>query len=169
VLAHYSKPSGLPLILAALPQHYHLFHQVSQNPFLLEDGIHFNADSLSTEELRVLAWQAVEPRYRAKLALLREEFEQARAGGLGSDDLNQVARAAAAGQVATLLIESDRQIAGWLDDATGRIEFANLHHPRDDDLLDELGVLVAKRHGSVLVIEAEWMPSTTGLAATYRY
>ena len=35
-------------------------------------------------------------------------------------DRAPVAQAATAGRVATLLIESERQIAGWLDDATGR-------------------------------------------------
>ncbi|MBN2562257.1 MAG: hypothetical protein JXQ75_15135, partial [Phycisphaerae bacterium] len=33
VLKHHSRPSGLPLILAALPEHHHLFHRVSHNPF----------------------------------------------------------------------------------------------------------------------------------------
>ncbi len=33
VLDHHSRPSGLPLMLAALPQHHDLFHRVSHNPF----------------------------------------------------------------------------------------------------------------------------------------
>jgi len=35
VLEHHSRPSGLPLILAALPEHHDLFHRVSHNPFLM--------------------------------------------------------------------------------------------------------------------------------------
>ena len=169
VLEHYSRPSGLPLILAALPEHHHLFHQVSQNPLLVAEGIRFNPDSLSAEELRALAWQVIEPQYQARLAALGEEFEQARSKGIGSDDLAQVARAAASGRVATLLIEADRQIAGQLDGATGRVAFADLSDPQVDDLLDDLGELVAKMGGRVLVIPADRMPTRTGLAATYRY
>lgn len=169
VLEHYTKPSGLPLILAALPEHHHLFHQVSQNPLLVDEGIEFNPDSLPADELRALAWQAVEPRYQARLASLREEFEQARSKSVGSDDLAQVAAASASGRVETLLIEADRQIAGRLDGATGRVELANLSDPQIDDLLDDLGELVAKKGGTVLVIPAEQMPSRTGLAAIYRY
>ena len=93
----------------------------------------------------------------------------AQSKGLGSDDLVQVAQVAAAGRVATLLIESDRQIAGRLDGATGRIEGADRSHPQVDDLLDDLGELVGKRGGGVLVLPAERMPGRTGLAATYRY
>ena len=32
VLEHYSRPSGLPLILAALPEHHHLFHRGQPEP-----------------------------------------------------------------------------------------------------------------------------------------
>lgn len=73
------------------------------------------------------------------------------------------------GRVATLLIEADRQIAGRLDRAMGRTEVADLSHPQVDDLLDDLGELVEKMGGPVLVIPAERMPGRTGLAATYRH
>ena len=35
----YSRRSGLPLVLAGLPEHQALFRRVSRNPFLLPDGI----------------------------------------------------------------------------------------------------------------------------------
>ncbi len=166
---HYSKPSGLPLLLAALPEHHHRFHQVSHNPFLIAEGLTINPDALSIDELRKSAWQVFEPQYQARLAALADEFAVAKSKGLGSDDLAQVAQAAAAGRVATLLIEADRQIAGRLDGATGRVELADLSHPQVDDLLDDLGELVGKMGGRVLVIPSERMPTRTGVAATYRY
>jgi hypothetical protein len=169
VLEHHSRPSGLPLILAALPEHHHLFRRVSHNPFLMAEGLMINPDALPIDELRERAWQVVEPRYQARLAELSEEFEHARSKGLGNDDLVQVAQAAAAGRVATLLIEADRQIAGRLDGATGRVELADLSHPQVDDLLDDLGELVGKMGGRVLALPSERMPTRTGLAATYRY
>jgi hypothetical protein len=169
VLEHHSRPSGLPLILAALPEHHHLFYQVSHNPFLVAEGIRVHPDSVAAEELRALAWQKVSSQHEARLAALGGEFEHARSKGLGSGDLAQVAEAAASGRVATLLIEADRQIAGRLDGATGRVELDDLSHPQVDDLLDDLGALVAKMGGRVLVIPAEKMPVRTGLAATYRY
>lgn len=169
VLEHHSQPSGLPLILAALPEHHHLFRQVSHNPFLMEAGLTFNPDGLPIDELRERAWQAVEPQYQARLATLADEFSVANSKGLGSGELAQVAQAAAAGRVATLLIEADRQIAGRLDGATGRVELADLSHPQVDDLLDDLGELAGKMGGQVLAIPSEQMPTKTGLAATYRY
>jgi hypothetical protein len=159
VLEHHSRPSGLPLILAALPEHHDLFRRISRNPFLISEGLMINPDALPIDKLRERVWQVVEPQYQARLAELSDEFEQARSKGLGNDDLTQVAQAATAGRVATLLIEADRQIAGRLDGAAGR----------GDDALDDLGELVEKMGGQVLVIPAEQMPGQTGLAATYRY
>ncbi len=169
VLEHHSRPSGLPLILAALPEHHHLFRDVSHNPFLIAEGLTVNPDTLPIEDLRKRAWQVVEPEYQVKLATLAEEFAAAKSKGLGSDDLAQVAEAAAAGRVATLLIESDRRIGGRLDGPTGRVQVADLGDPHVDDLLDDLGELVERLGGRVWVTPAERMPAHTGLAAIYRY
>ncbi len=169
VMEHHSRPSGLPLILATLPENHHLFHRISHNPFLLPGGLTINPDVLPIDELRERAWQVVEPQYQARLAALADEFAVAKSNGLGSDDLAQVAQAAAAGRVATLLIEADRQIAVRLDGSTGGIEVADLGHPQVDDLLDDLSELVGKMGGRIMVIPAEQMPGETGLAAIYRY
>jgi hypothetical protein len=169
VLEHHSRPSGLPLILAALPEHHSLFHRVSHNPFLMAEGLAINPDVLPINELRDRAWQVVQPQYQAQLATLADEFVVANSKGLGSDDLAQVGQAAAAGRVATLLIEADRQIAGRLNVATGQIELADVSRPQVDDLLDDLGESVEKMGGRVMVIPAERMPGQTGLAAVYRY
>jgi hypothetical protein len=169
VLEHHSRPSGLPLILAALPEHHHRFHQVSHNPFLMTEGLTINPDALPIDELRKRAWEVVDPQYQSQLATLADEFAVAKSKGLGCDALGEIAQAAATGRVATLLIEADRQIAGRLDYATGQVERADLSHPQVDDLLDDLGELVEKMGGRVLVIPAEQMPGRTGLAAAYRH
>ena len=156
-------------MLATLPEHHHLFHKVSHNPFLMAEGLTINPDILPIDELRQRAWQIVEPQYQEQMAKLADEFAAARSKGLGSDDLEEVAQAVVAGRVATLLVESERQIAGRLDAVTGRVEVSDLSHPHVDDLLDDLGDLVGKMGGRVLVIPAERMPGKTGLAATYRY
>lgn len=156
VFEHYSKPSGLLLILAALPEHHHLFRQVSQNPHLVAGGILRYPESLPSDELRALAWQTIEPGYQARMASLLEEFQQAHSKSAGSDDLAQVAEASTSGRVETLLIDGERQVTDPTDPLVG-------------DLLDDLGELVAKNGGMVLVVPAGRMPSRTGLAAIYRY
>lgn len=170
VLEHHSKPSGLPLILAALPEHHHLFHEVSRNPFLLPESLDTHPDSLaSVEELRRVAWQLVEPTYQARTGALVEEFGNARAKGAGDSDLAQVARAVVAGRVATLLIEARREVPGRVDVETGAIQADDLAHPEVDDVLDDLAALALQRGGKVVVVPSASMPSDTGVAAIYRY
>lgn len=170
VLKHHSQPSGVPLILAALPMHHHKFHEVSHNPFLIQENIDIHPDALSSiDELRQRAWQLMKPRYLARLAALVEKFGNAKPEGLGEDDLKQVAKAVVAGRVATLLIEAHREIPGRIDAATGDIQLDNLTHPEVDDVLDDLATLGMKMGGQVVIVPAKRMPTKTGIAAIYRY
>jgi hypothetical protein len=169
VLEHHSRPSSLPLILAALPEHHGLFRRVSHNPLLMDGGVETNPEALSSEELCRRAWQVVEPNYLERLSALVEEFGGAQSRGLAHGDLEQVARAVVAGRVATLLVQADREIPGRVDAGTGAVTFGDLAHPEIDDVLDDLGFLALKMGGQVIVVPAEKMPTETGAAAIYRY
>jgi len=169
ILERHSQPSALPLILAALPEHHHLFHQVSRNPFLLEGGVDSYPDALPLDGLRQRAWQVVETHYLARLNTLAEQFGQAMSRNLGHDQLAQVAKTAVAGRVATLLLEAGREIPGRIDAATGDIIPADLDHPEINDALDDLAALTLKMGGEVVIMPPEQMPTQTGLAAIYRY
>jgi len=169
ILESHSQPSGLPLILAALPEHQGHFRKHSQNHFLLEEGIKIHPDAMPMKEFVERAWKIFQPQYQAKLVELADEFAVAKSKGLGQDDVKQVAEAAAAGRIATLLIEADRQIPGRIDGATGEVQFRDANHPEADDLLDDLGELVLKTGGRVVVVPADRMPTKTGAAATCRF
>lgn len=169
VLEAYSRPSGLPLILAALPEHHHRFHELSHNPFLVAEGIKTHPDSLSSEDLCVHAWQIFEPLYHARLASQAEDYGIAKSQNLGLEDLAQIGEAAVAGRIATLLIEADRQITGQVHPGSGNIHLDEAEAPQSDDLLDDLGEWVLKMGGHVFVIPAAQMPTTTGAAAICRY
>jgi hypothetical protein len=135
----------------------------------MAEGIDVHPDALPGDALRDRAWRVVEPRYLARLADLVEEFGRAKSKGVGSDELAIVAEAAVAGRVATLLIEADRHVPGRIDYASGRIELGDLAHPEIDDLLDDLGELVLKKRGQIVIVPAERMPTQTGIAAVYRF
>lgn len=170
VLEGHSRPSGLPLLLAALPEHHHVFHELSRNPFLIAESIGIHPDALaSTDELRQRAWQLIEPYYLARLAALIEQFGNANAKGLGGDELAQVAQAVVGGRVATLLIEAQREVPGRIDATTGNIELDDFAHPEVDDILDDLAAMALKMGGQVIVVPTERMPTETGIAAIYRY
>ena len=165
VTEHHSKPSGLPLILAALPEHHHMFREVSRNPHLVGEALPVHPDALdSLDELRRRALDLFEPHRRARLAELSERFGTARANGSGDEDPAAIARAAVAGRVDTLLLEEGREYPGHVDPATGEVDPDGA-----DDVLDDLGQIVTSMGGMVLLVPAEAMPTTSGAAAIHHY
>jgi len=169
ILEFHSRPSGLPLMLAALPEHHEPFRKLSQNPFLMGDGIAINPEALSEEQLREQAWKIVEPLYLARLEQLKDNFHAARSQNSASADLSDVAKAAVAGRVATLLVEAQRVMLGTIDRSSGSIRPADSATSHVDDMLDDLAELVLAHGGEVIVVPRERMPTQSGLAAIYRY
>lgn len=169
IMEHHTKPSGHSLVLVALPEHQGEFRRVSHNPRLLTEHVAIDPTGVDPDKLRRLVWDAVEPRYHAHVKGLVERYGDAKAQGQGSDDLQEVAAAATAGRVATLLVDGDKAIAGRLDPVTGKVVFDSLLDPRVDDLLDDLAELVVARGGTVMVVPGDVMPTDTGVAAAYRY
>lgn len=169
VLEHHSRPSGLPLLLAALPEHQAAFRRISRNPLLTAAGLGIDPDALETDALRERAWQAVEPQYLARLAAHVESFGHAAPKGLGAGEPGEVAAAAVAGRVGTLLIDADRHLPGRVDSVTGAIETGERAKAGVDDVLDDLGEIVLRAGGELVVVPGERMPTATGVAAIYRY
>lgn len=168
-IANHSKQSGLPLILAALPEHHALFREVSHNSQLLDEGVDINPDALKQDELRTLSWKIMEPLYIRRLAGLVDEFNAARNAQQASADLSDVAVAAVAGRVRVLLLEAGRQIPGRIDLNTGAVQFDKQEDPKVDDMLDDLGEQVLRTGGEVIMVPTERMPDASGLAAIFRY
>ncbi|MEZ5566063.1 MAG: hypothetical protein R3F24_11300 [Gammaproteobacteria bacterium] len=169
VLKHYSQPSGQRLILAALPQHHHMFRAISNNPFLIPEALDTHPDDMAPDVLRDRAWQLILPYYLKRLAGFVDAFGAATASGRSADDLDAIAKAAIAGRIDTLLIEADRLIPGRIDIAGGKVSTHDLSNPETDDVLDDLGEYVLKAGGEVVIVPAERMPTRTGAAAIYRF
>ena len=169
VFEHHSRPTGLPLLLAAMPEHHHLFRQVSGNPHLLDEMIDVHPDDLGVESLRERVWEQLQPHYLERLAGLVDRFHAAGHREQATDDLAESAKAAVAGRIDALLLEAERQLPGRLDATSGKITLGELDDPETDDLLDDLGECVLATGGEVIMVPAERMPTRTGLAAIYRF
>jgi hypothetical protein len=97
---------------------------------------------------------------------LAREIHLAEQEGRVSFNLFQVARSVVANRVSTLLVASDHEIWGELDEQTGGLSIHpdQINH-RDDDLLDDLAEKVIESGGQVLVLPKEEIPSQTGVLA----
>lgn len=169
VLENYSKPSRLPLILVSLKEYHSEFRKLSNNPYLLEESISKSIESIETDDIQEKARVIIETIIQEKTHKLAESFAKAEAESLGSSDLEQVAKAASESRIETMLIEEDKIVPGNLDSQTGVIRFGDIDRPDHDDILDDLAELVLSGGGAVVILPKDKMPSTTGIAASYRY
>ena len=170
-LRSYFKDARRPLVLATLAHYVPLYREISRLPNLLAAEVVSHGDHISTELLGSKAWEIVENHHRDSTAANCEKFGAARARGLGSDDLNEVARLAAAGRVETLLIDESCRVWGEIDRSTGTVKeeesFSNGHH--GTEVLGAIAELVFARDGTVSFLPRERFPASGPVAAICRY
>ena len=165
----HSRTSHLPLVVAADSKHLAEFLGATKNQYVIEQGMALQPDHIDDARLHTEAWKMIEPRCRAELNRLGDQFRSAKARQKGSDELTQVAEAAAVGRVDTLIVDATVHIPGVVDRRSGMIEQDMLLDARAEDLLDNLAEMVLKRDGQVYVLPHEMMPTDAGVAAMYRY
>jgi hypothetical protein len=169
IAEHHSRPSGLPLILAALAEHQAEFRRVSHNAALLAGGVDIDPSAMSAKDLCERARKVTEMQYRERAHALSEAYGNAVANGSGSDDLQSLARAGATSRINTLLLEAGRYLPGHVDLQTGDVFTENVRASETDDVFDEIGEMVIKRGGEVFVLPPADMPVSTGVAGIFRY
>lgn len=169
IYENYSKTSKLPLILVSLAQYQTDFKRLSNNKYLLEKGISKSAESLNLEEIGKQARKIIEAINAEKIQKKIDSYNKAQAESRGSSDLKQVVQAAFEGRVDTILIQEDKIIPGKVDFSTGKIITGDINDPDLADILDDLAELVLANSGRTIILAEDEMPSTTGVAAIYRY
>ncbi len=168
ITEHHSKPSGLPLVLVALPENQAAFRDVTHNQQLMKQGIDIDPATLSSADLRSQSWDVMLKHYQKRLAGLVEQFGGAQGQGLGSDQIDDIGKAALAGRVATMLVEADRMIPGTFDHDSGSVTTTDDSDGKTD-VLDELMVHAMRNGADVVIVPAENMPTKSGAAAVYRF
>jgi hypothetical protein len=106
---NYSSTSGLPLILAALPEHQNLFHKVS-NLSLLPNGI-CKSKVYRARWISEKCLGSYGAYYNNTIKFVMTTTKQNHM--VWSDNLSEVATAAVTGKVDTLLIEAEPKF--WHD------------------------------------------------------
>ena len=148
VFEQYSKPSELPLMLVALQEHQGEFRKLSNNPFILPEGVNTSPDSMNVKELAQQAWDVLLETYLQKTKKLVETYHLAQSKFLAGSDATDITQAALEKRIKTLLVED------------------NSNH---GNAFDKLILSVLQDKGEVVVLPEERMPGSTGIAAIYRY
>ncbi len=175
-----TRHSELPLVLVAPSRLAAAFRRLSKNRLLLAEGVEKDVHLLPRGELPELVAPVFAAARAARIAHDLEMFAAARSHGRGSDEPGEVAAAAAAGRVATLLVERDRFEPGRFDPENGAV-VARAPAPvdlsrtgdqpalRDNDLLGTLAETVVLHGGGVVAVDRGALPGASGVAAIYRY
>lgn len=148
IFDNYSKLSKLPLILVALTENQGLFRKLSNNSYLMEEGINSSIKSLDESKLTTKAYEILDVINQEKIKNLADNFKQSAVNGLGSDDLHKIKKAVADKRIKIMMIEENRDISYDLDKVVTQ---------------------VLKDKGQIVVLTEEQMPSDTGIAAIYRF
>ena len=180
VLEQLSRRTTLPLVLVAAPPLAATFRGLTKNAWLLEQHVPLDPALMTRDTLAAAVTPLLAESRAARVGQAVAAFGRARGRDLASSDLAEVARAAVAGRIATLLVEVDRFEAGHMDRATGAImpadealsddgrrrpEFASVA----EDLFGAVAETVLEKGGAVVALVRNAMPTESGVAAVYRY
>jgi hypothetical protein len=159
----------VPLILATTETLDSIFRSVSSYPHLAEQRIGGNPEAMSDRELAASARGALDELYAEQLETTRQLFEQRRAEGRGLTDVGDVARAATAGAVDTVLVDIDAVVPGSVDEHTGAVTFADAPGLDHYGVVDEIVRRAWLAGGKVLAVRNQDVPDQGSVAAILRY
>jgi hypothetical protein len=168
-----------PLVTVALPQVASLFAPLAAHGPAEQMRVDRDPAGLTDAELAACAGVALRAGRLRRRAQLLDAFRAARAHGRGSGDLAEIARAAVAGQVATLIVEAGRREAGKIDRTTGSLvpcpaatavrRPGSRREAGGEDLYEDLVEIVVEHGGAIVPLARIQMPTESGVAAIYRY
>ncbi len=165
IIDNHSKRTEVPLILAALPENFTKFQDVTHNDYLEKNGIKKDAQSLDVNELRHLAWNVLEPSHMKTLKDLEERFELSKSRELASDDLSEIAQAALEGRIEVLLIPLGKTVPGKINSSTAKIE----HGKDQGDMLNDVALMAISQNAKVYVVQEDELKIGEKANAIYRY
>jgi len=150
-----------------LPHNQAVFRAINKNPYLSQHlMIDKSPNNLTLAEMQT-ATEPVQTKWHTQLAaILLERYDQAKSQQLAMDDPFDMIRPALNGQIDTLIVAADAQVAGSLP-ATDVGMTEPLAAP--DNLIDDLVDVVMARNGQIRIIPADRMPTETAALAIMRY
>lgn len=169
IIEQYSNPYKIPLILVGLDDNQGEFRKISKNHHLIKENIKIDADSLDLRALHSKVQSVMKKIFDQNVKERMEQFSEAHAKDMGSDDMVQIGKAIAEGRVASLYLDGGKIHPGRFDPKMGTIVEGELLSPYVGDIYDDMAEAVLNLGGEVIILESEDMPTERDIAAIYRY
>jgi len=158
-----------PLILAATEPLASLFRAVNAYPGLAGAGIAASPDRIGDAELAAAARPILDQLHARELEAARALFENRKGQGRATSDISDAARAATFGAIEQLMIDIDEVIPGTVDEADGRVTFAEGRSATTYGIVDEIAGCALLTGARVLGVRKADIPGRAHLAAILRY
>ncbi len=158
-----------PLILAATEPMASIFRSINTYPQLLTEGVSASPDRITGGELAAAARPILDRTYARGLEAARALFETRKGQGRAVSDISDAARAATFGAIEQLMIDIDEVIPGTVDEADGRVRFAEGPSATTYGIVDEIAGRALITGAHVLGVRKDDIPGGAHLAAILRY
>lgn len=168
-LSDYFDNDREPLVFAGVEYLFPIFRQACDHKGLVESAVRGNPDDLSPEAIHQQAWTIVEPVFRQCRESAWEQFEHAAGSRLASDQLDHIVRAAAVGQIDTLIVADGAEAWGVVDERSGAVAPAPPHAEDVEDLVNYAVVHALTHGGAVYSMPANRFVADKPALATLRY
>jgi hypothetical protein len=160
--------SDVPLVLAATEPLASLFRNVSDLE-ALPGTVTGMIDTMSELELADAARPILDAAFAEKVSAFAELFAERNASGRAVSDISDAARAATFGAIATLLVDMDNVVDGFVDEETGAVTFADEPDADNYGIVDEIAGRALLSGADVLAVRKDDIPGGKDLAAILRY
>ena len=165
----FSKESKCPLILVALNEHHSVFRTISDNPYLMKEGIKGDYESFTMKELCEKVNALFEPINKQKIQDKLDRYQAALSESKGSQQIREITKAALDGRIETLLVEENKIIKGKINPVKEKVDFKDPDKVLLDDVLDDLAEQVLKDRGEVILVPKTMFDNKFGIGAIFRY
>jgi len=158
-----------PLVLAGVDSVVSIYRMVNAYPYLLEDKVAGNPETLSASDLHKQAWAIVEPYFLEAQEEAIAQYQQLAQTERASGDIREIVPAAYYGRIEKLLVAVGAQQWGAFDPGTNTMHLREEAQPGDEDLLDAAAVQTLLKGGTIYALPEGQMPEERPLAAVFRY
>ncbi len=170
LLKHMDRNS--PVVLAGVEYLLPRYHETTEHPNVLKEGLTGNADGLSAAELRDAAWEIVEPFFLEGRHKAAERFGDLKSSGRSSSGYQDILPAAHDGRIDTLFVARGVRLWGSYDVETRKAKLEqdqSAQRNHSEDLLDLAAVQTFLNGGTVYAVPQQEVPDGQTMAAIFRY
>lgn len=170
LLKHMDRDA--PVVLAGVEYLLPRYHETTEHPKVLEEGLTGNADGLSAEQLRDAAWEIVEPYFLEDRRRAAERYGDLSGTGRASSRYDEILPAAHDGRVDTLFVARGVRLWGSYDLQKREVhleEDQTTQRNHSEDLLDLAAVQTFLNGGTVYAVPQQEVPDGQAMAAIFRY